>query len=77
MEKSIPAMVFLISASNALPLIDTGLGPPVAVLDFDQIEDFASLALDRIANLTKALIQKINFQSLGSICHAHDQLITP
>ena len=52
-------MVFLISASKALPLIDTGLGPPVAVLDTDQITDFAALATDRIANLTKGVIQKI------------------
>ena len=59
METSISAMVFLISASKALPLIDTGLGPPVAVLDTDQITDFAALATDRIANLTKGVIQKI------------------
>ena len=58
METSISAMVFLISASKALPLIDTGLGPPVAVLDTDQITDFAALATDRIANLTKGVIQK-------------------
>ena len=68
METSISAMVFLISASKALPLIDTGLGPPVAVLDTNQIEDFASLALDRVANLTKGVIQKIKTKSIGSIC---------
>ena len=68
MGTSIYALVFLISASKALPLIDTGLGPPVAVLDTNQIEDFASLALDRVANLTKGVIQKIKTKSIGSIC---------
>ena len=67
METISAAMVFLISASQALPLIDTGLGPPVAVLDPDQIKDYASLATDRIANLTKSVTQKMKFGSLGSL----------
>ena len=54
MESLVVAMLlFAVSSrAQALTMIDTGLGNPVAVLEKEQIKHFASLAEDKVGALT-------------------------